>query len=180
MISPEQVLPPDQLLDYAVAEFKPLIADELEANLTQTVFGEIIDWTNVTDEKMMLAEKFALLIGAICEDERRSMVQGALFARQILHMIYADTVILPLHEYCGDLEVDELRTKVDEDTAEYLASRPHVKELLDQSMPEIDQRRNYAASAEKASAFIFMLAEFHMADEYVTASLAELLSPSPQ
>jgi hypothetical protein len=91
-------------------------------------------------------------------------------------MIYNDKVTLPLHEYCEDLGVEELRTKVDEDTKEYLASRPHVKELLDQFMPEIDQGRNYTASTEKASALIFMLAEFHMADEYVTASLENILN----
>jgi hypothetical protein len=62
MLSPEKVLPPDQMLDSAVGEFRSLIKDELEANLTETVFCEIIDWTDVTDEKMMLAEKFALLI----------------------------------------------------------------------------------------------------------------------
>lgn len=169
-------MPEDEFLDHAVGEFGDLVRQELQDTATQSVFGEVIDWTAVDDMKIDLANKFTALAGASSDAERESMLRGALFARQVLHMIYADRVVLLVHEYCGDFDVDELREKIDTDTQAYLATAPNLRELLAEWMHEIDQERGYAASAAKMSALIFMLVEFYVADQYVRNSF-DALSP---
>lgn len=161
-------------MDHAIGEFHGLIGDELRECATQSVFGDVIDWTDVNDNTIALANKFALLAGAATEAEQESMMRGMLFARRVLRMVYTDHVMLPALEYCTDLEVESLREKIERDAAEYLESCPHVKVLLDESMDVIDEGRNFAGSAAKMSAWIFMLAEMHMAEEYLTSSFESL------
>lgn len=161
-------------MDHAIGEFHGLIVDELREHATQSVFGDVIDWTDVNDNTVALANKFALLAGVATEAEQESMMRGMLFARRVLRMVYTDQVILPALEYCNDLEVESLREKIDKDTSAYLEASPHVQALLDESMDAIDEGRNFAGSAAKMSAWILMLAEMHMAEEYLTGSFESL------
>ncbi len=168
MISPEKVLPKDQLMDQVVEEFHPLIREELRETAEQSVFEDIIDYTALDDARVGVAEKFAVLAGAASQQERESMVRGAFFARQVLQMVYSDRLSLPFAEYCGDTDVDELPEKIARDAAEYLVVRTHVRDLLDEFMYAIDEGRNFEGSAAKTAALIFMLAEQHIANEFLT------------
>jgi hypothetical protein len=178
MISPEKVLPTDELLDVALDEFREPIADELHDLVVDSVFGEIIDWTLVGDSQVGLADRLGALLGVDSEPERQSVTRAALFARQTLMMIYGgDKVVLPLGEYCGDSDTYDFRERVEADTAKYLADNEHVAEFITQQMQQLDQGRGYGVSAAKIMALIFMMAEYSRAEQYLTASF-ESVSPA--
>ncbi|MEO5949801.1 MAG: hypothetical protein ABIP74_05335 [Candidatus Saccharimonas sp.] len=159
-----------------VEQFRSWIDEELEETRNQSAFRDIVDWTLVDGRTYQVAEGFARFVATTDEAEHEAMVHGALFARQILHMLLADKVTIPLIEYWNEVDVDNMRQRIADDTAGYLSSREHVRSLIRDALPAIDPTGEYSESITKICAFLFMLAESNQAERHIT-SYFETLEP---
>lgn len=175
----EDLLPVDARFDTVLDELHGEVTD-----VTQEVLETYSDIINPINELSRAPQSLWALSGSVAdvmksktEDHaavQTAMYRGMCFALQVIDDIKSAPLMkITLPDELTN-EQPEMAAVITEATNLYVASRPHIDELLGEFMPELDPTSRCHHHVETAALLMFMMCERECGEEYLRQTASQL------
>lgn len=180
MLGIETLLPHSVAKAYHVKDFVEPLRARIDAARDASPMSDIIDWSIVTPEVSADARNLVEQFECLEDAEYQAMFRTALFARQLLLMMYGERAVLKLPELPTTklgLVIDAVRQDATEKAMDYTSEYVGIDDLLGAYTYELDPTCRYGHRIEEIGGYIIMCGE---ASEAAWALFDEINNIRPQ
>lgn len=176
MIGPEALMPNEESFDHEVGIYFKEIEQSLEAIMQANPFGEPLGVGAYDERKSHLANSLAVLAGAQTQSEAGVMAKGALFAREVVMVMYGDSAELVSISSMVEARStpEEIQEFLKHECQRYIADRPNIQMLIAKYSKTIDPESVYPEELKRVCSLVFLLAERAYAERYQSAWVASV------